>query len=505
MKTKLFFAIVYCIFSITAWAQTTIPGGAVSGTWTKANSPYLIQGNVTIEGPSTLTIEPGTKIEFQGAYKFTAVGRLLAIGKADDSIKFVAKDPVTGWKGIRFNLPLESNDTSRLSYCLLRFARNTGDAFEELGGAFFFDHASKVVVSNSTITDCSAGVGAAIFCNKSEPTFISNKITRNKTSGFGTVCLSGSDPIVRKNIISYNTAKNGGAISCGSTYTLKIEGNFISNNTASEAGGGLYIADTVTVFNNLIVNNTAGTGGGIYCSTKAPLIMNNTVANNSSEKGGGVYFINTKPTLKNNILFGNTATASGSQLYIDDDLSDPTIIHSDIQDGKAGIGLGLNVTYAGIYQNNINANPSFINASAGSGTNFNGLAGDWQLNTGSPCINTGDPNGTYPGSDIAGNPRVINGTIDMGAYEALTTGIKNISQQSLFNLYPNPTNGQFTIESEKIRGSSIEIYNVLGEQIYSIQLVESKFTIDLREQPKGIYFIHLLADEKVSTKKIIIQ
>jgi hypothetical protein len=45
--------------------------------------------------------------------------------------------------------------------------------------------------------------------------------------------------------------------------------------------------------------------------------------------------------------------------------------------------------------------------------------GDYHLQSGSPCIDVGDnslvPAGTS--TDLDGNPRIQNGTVDMGAYE----------------------------------------------------------------------------------------
>jgi hypothetical protein len=45
----------------TIQTQTPIPGGTlnVDTTWTAANSPYTVQGTVTIANGVTLTIEPG--------------------------------------------------------------------------------------------------------------------------------------------------------------------------------------------------------------------------------------------------------------------------------------------------------------------------------------------------------------------------------------------------------------------------------------------------------------
>ncbi|OGP66167.1 MAG: hypothetical protein A2169_14035, partial [Deltaproteobacteria bacterium RBG_13_47_9] len=42
--------------------HTSIAAGNVSGTWTLANSPYHINGEITIPNDSTLTIEPGVEV-----------------------------------------------------------------------------------------------------------------------------------------------------------------------------------------------------------------------------------------------------------------------------------------------------------------------------------------------------------------------------------------------------------------------------------------------------------
>ncbi len=95
---------VYSILYISAncLAQTNISAGYVAGNWTKANSPYYINGEITIPNDSTLALEPGVEVIFMGHYKFNVQGRLLAVGTKQDSIKFTAEDKVSGWHGIRF-------------------------------------------------------------------------------------------------------------------------------------------------------------------------------------------------------------------------------------------------------------------------------------------------------------------------------------------------------------------------------------------------------------------
>ena len=61
--------LVATMLCITAMAQTSIPGGLVSGTWTLAGSPYLVQGSIQINNGTTLTIQPGVSVIFQGSYR----------------------------------------------------------------------------------------------------------------------------------------------------------------------------------------------------------------------------------------------------------------------------------------------------------------------------------------------------------------------------------------------------------------------------------------------------
>ena len=83
--------ILFCVLgSISGYGQTTVPGGVVSGTWTKANSPYLVQAAIMVADGTTLTIEPGVKIEFQGSFKLLVLGNVIAAGAVNDTITFTA-------------------------------------------------------------------------------------------------------------------------------------------------------------------------------------------------------------------------------------------------------------------------------------------------------------------------------------------------------------------------------------------------------------------------------
>jgi hypothetical protein len=59
---------------------TNVFAGAVSGTWDYAGSPYRVYGNITVDSGTTLTIEPGVKVEFQGRYSMRVRGGVSAVG-----------------------------------------------------------------------------------------------------------------------------------------------------------------------------------------------------------------------------------------------------------------------------------------------------------------------------------------------------------------------------------------------------------------------------------------
>ncbi len=67
-------------------------------------------------------------------------------------------------------------------------------------------------------------------------------------------------------------------------------------------------------------------------------------------------------------------------------------------------------------------------------------------------------------------------------------------------IFPNPNQGKFSIQLSVVSGqSSVEIYNVLGEKVYSKNYPPSAnsqhpFEIDLRGQPNGVYLYRVLTE-----------
>ncbi len=398
--------------------------GTISSDSTLNTDTVYVTGNVLVIDGITLAIPAGTVVLGDSNCYFEIKGRLLAIGTSTDSIIFTASDTTKGWGGIYFNNINEAtNDSSKVVFSIIEYAKYSS----VIGGGVTINGADKVIVSNCRLSDNKAmnGRGGAIFIG-GNPIITYNLIYNNHSENGGGIDVTGA-PTISNNIIHHNSAHHGGGILTHPGNAL-ISNNLISNNwtwgTHSSGGGiGCFHGGTNKIVNNCIVNNESYHGGGIM--SQPGTIINNTICNNKATGwGGGGLYLQASTDCRNNIIFNNEApnAGAGHQVQINDPSNDPNFQYNNIQGGFASIkGSGSGSNYNGIYQNNIDSTPSFINPSAGAGIAYNGLAADWSIDSSNTeLINRGDPDTTglyLPPTDMAGKLRIHRGRIDIGAYE----------------------------------------------------------------------------------------
>lgn len=246
-------ALITIIAATAVFGDTVVPGGTVSGTWTAAGSPYLIQGNITIHADSTLTIEPGVDVNFQGYYLFTVNGELQAVGTETDSISFFAADTAVGWKGISFY----GTGFGQIEFATVQYVRSD----EWHVSAIYIGSVGHVDLANCSVKNNEAFEGGGILLDPS----------------------MGANFTISHCSVSGNKASNqGGGIYGGGAgsfeYCIIRENDCYGEHPNS--GGGAYInspVDTVLFDHCTFSRNEGWIGEGIFLEWGSHVILQNCI------------------------------------------------------------------------------------------------------------------------------------------------------------------------------------------------------------------------------------
>jgi len=397
-----------------------------------------------------------------------------------------------------------------------RIINNSYNDWYITGGGIVIENSSAKIINNIINNNEMAYHGGGIYINNSINVQIENNSINNNmvNSGYGVsfgagIHIDSSHYITMSNNTicnNYNNYGYGGGIYISQSDHIKILNNNISENITQRNGGGIYttFSSGIKIIGNLLYSNHAElSGGGIYCENSEMLIANNTVCFNEAEgpysKGGGIYCLNSNPNIFNTILFSNTAVTSGNQVFLNAN-SDPNFFYSNIEGGISAFGLADTVVYNGLYENNIEIEPQFI------------LSGDhpYNLDITSPCINAGNPDtiGLFiPEVDLAGNTRIVQDTIDIGAYEnQLTSNITYSNKSGNILAFPNPATDKLTIRipEKQFQQGWVTINDIKGNSVLKIQIENSLQEYDLNFLPRGIYILKIISGKFITTEKIIL-
>ena len=395
------------------------------------------------------------------------------------------------------------------------------------GGGICFEGSNAileyVIISNND----AVSIGGGILCvENSSPSLINvtisdNSVLNAEAWGGGICCMTYSSPILENVTISNNSGDVGGGILCMDNSNPSLENVAISGNSAFVGGGiNCSLNSNPDLINVIITGNSADEwGGGISCFDACPSLVNVTLSNNTANEGSGIYCReNSAPELTDCIFWNNSPV----EIYFDLEGTPNTIAisYSDIQGGEAGIVTNNNGTVNWL-EGNIDEDPLFV----GTGEH------PFSIQDLSPCVNAGTSDTTglnLPEFDLAGNPRVYGGRIDMGAYENQNVVVN--TDENLIPLvtklnqnYPNPFNPSgagrsptTTInyslkENSKV---SLNIYNIKGQKVKTLisdQLSASDHSVvwngrDENNNPvsSGIYFYKLKTANFEKTRKMIL-
>jgi hypothetical protein len=121
----------------------------------------------------------------------------------------------------------------------------------------------------------------------------------------------------------------------------------------------------------------------------------------------------------------------------------------------------------------------------------------------------------YSPSITFGTTTLIN-TVNTGFYSDIfvaklnsVVGIEELSyNNSLLIIYPNPTSGKCILRLDNSISNAIttiEVFNVLGEMVYSINHSTNTPEVDLSDCPSGVYTLQVKTSQHTFNKKIVIQ
>jgi predicted outer membrane repeat protein len=218
----------------------------------------------------------------------------------------------------------------------------------------------------------------------------------------GGILSLGGRPILMISALEENRAWRGGAIYAEGGDLHLFQCRFTGNVTTGEGGAVFAATADLEAHNSLFVHNSAGNdGGALFCDLLSAGFFNCSFGANASEgRGGGIYdYVGVETTAGNCIFWGNTDMTGGgqsAQIYVNP--SNILFISYSCIQGWTGDPGG---------EGNIGDDPLLVDLPAG----------DMHLLPGSPCIDSGSNDLVGSQLDLDGNPRIVNGTVDMGCYE----------------------------------------------------------------------------------------
>jgi parallel beta-helix repeat protein len=430
---------------VKAPGPTYVSGLIISDTtWYLMNTPYIVTGDVVVDNGTTLTIEAGVTVKFDGLYSLIVNGTLIAIGTTNQPILFTSNQstPVKGdWHRVRLH---GKNNT--MDYCEISYGNYP---------LYIMGNNSNNIISNCKVFD---NTGDGIYLKETTNNTIYNA-TVSLSSSNGITLLISEYNIINASFISQNDAFG---IYLRSSRNNTIESTNVSNNM----GGGIelgLISDNIKIKNVTVFGNHDNgvdfDGNGYNNITDSRIIDNDGVG---IDLGGA----SEHQWIENCIIRNNDGSGvdlKGSS-YVD-------IVGCNISENKGNAGI-----YSGSSVTNITITNSEIWSNSEDGIEFYGAS---YVNITDSKISDNIWDGViFNGSEIQENNNIQNCTISGNRnngiyfYAFSTSSTLCIQNNNIYSnsIYSNNQNGIYfkTYADYYCRYSSyIQYNNIFNNTIYS--------------------------------------
>ncbi len=74
------------------------------------------------------------------------------------------------------------------------------------------------------------------------------------------------------------------------------------------------------------------------------------------------------------------------------------------------------------------------------------------------------------------------------------------------NIVPNPNDGLFNIVVENTGDEVfVEVYDLVGKMVLNASSLDSRLTIDIKDNPKGVYMVLVKVGDQTHMEKVVLQ
>ncbi|MDP8207167.1 MAG: T9SS type A sorting domain-containing protein [Candidatus Electryonea clarkiae] len=489
--------------------QYTMLRGALSGTLSRDNSPYVAIDDIAVSTGDSLVIEPGCEIYFKYfeldlRLNFICNGTLTAEGSVEDTIVFSMleeESEIEGWIGI---ILFQETDTTRFSYISLQ---------NSLLG-IYAENGADLTIHNSSFVDNTTGIHG----NANNRIFVDscsfNLITRDEFGARSHVFGRNSDIYITNSSFTALDTTFPNSLYTIENSNLTIQDCLFQNISWLRTGDnstaliqrnrflGLYYGITFSPGSTGLVTNNLFYGVGFENSHALRIFDTDSVfvRNNVFQNFGSAFFLSNhhsdsvKLSLLNNIFVDNTKCFElWAGAY-----RDMIAKYNDFFDNDT-IGAGFEPDSTNLF-----VNPLFADTI------------DYYLWDTSPMIDAGRPDlafddqdGTVNDIGLWGGPYGIDYDYPTEVIEAST---ELPLEFSLGQPYPNPFNPVVIIPFQIPSQSDVEltIYNIMGQVVkeydfHKLNPGSYRHTWDASGLSSGIYFVKVNAPGKLdAVRKVVL-
>ncbi|MCB2200137.1 T9SS type A sorting domain-containing protein [bacterium] len=494
--TLVFFAVLLTAWSASALVETE---GAVTGTWTSEDNPYIVTGDLIVPEEEFLEIGPGVEVLLHPGVDIIVYGYLTVLGDPKDQVKLTSLDPDEHWGGIRL---VETREPTFIQNMMIERTsqgiRVDGGEVElrashiesETRGLSFFDRSALKLVdltinmtsesSDARLLDGAWSTITAEDCtfemvnSYDSPNLVIKSVNLNDVSG--SISNSSFDIQTSPTAYAINIVSGSDLLINRCTVTLNSNGSPQGMRPTVIRGVG-----SIVEIRHLTIDldSNGWPASAIFAADRARIgVINSIIANTSGHAISDNYPVDVQ---------------QGG------DIADVVLSYSCLYDMSEFVPLNGAVLDR---ESIITDDPMWQNPQQG----------DYHLNVNSPCINAGssntglDPDGSDP---------------DLGRYSyyMLDNGneVAAVLPEAfeLTRAYPNPFNATTRFSVELAEGSQlrVDVFDILGRHVQRIAEGayaggRHAFTWDAQSADRpvasGVYLLHVEANGRMATERLVL-